>query len=351
MKLLIAIVFASALAIASANCPSQCSGHGTCGANDKCTCYPNFQGLDCAERKCSFGKAWSDTPSADNVAHGYAECSNKGICDRKSGLCKCFPGYEGEGCRRTTCPNQCSGHGTCEYLEELASDTSMQVGGAAGRLYTLWDGHKIQGCKCDAGFEGSDCSNRKCPIGDDPLTTTNTNKEIQTVTVGDGDNEATTAITGSFTLTYTDLYNGVWTTRPLTAFNEGSTAELITRSETDMALALESLPNHVIEDVVVTSTTTAPNIVYSVTFNGKHTLGPQNLMTCNKDGCDLDGCQPRFAGIGGGATPTCTVAVSQAGTHDTARCSNRGMCDLTTGLCACHTGYTDEDCSTQTVLV
>lgn len=35
-----------------------------------------------------------------NTAHWYVECSNKGLCDRKSGLCKCFTGYEGSSCQR-----------------------------------------------------------------------------------------------------------------------------------------------------------------------------------------------------------------------------------------------------------
>merc|ERR1719409_2668984 len=48
------------------------------------------------------------------------ECSNKGICDRKAGVCECFDGYEGTACVRASCPNDCSGHGTCETIKELA---------------------------------------------------------------------------------------------------------------------------------------------------------------------------------------------------------------------------------------
>jgi hypothetical protein len=54
-RLLLALLFA---ATARAYCPNGCSGHGSCGANDKCSCYlrPNgetaWQGHDCSERTC-----------------------------------------------------------------------------------------------------------------------------------------------------------------------------------------------------------------------------------------------------------------------------------------------------------
>jgi hypothetical protein len=112
------------------------------------------QGNDCSERTCYFGIAHVDTPKGDlnsdgmvsgplttvitgsevypwgtteqypnadaNEGHFYMECSNKGICDRKSGECECFDGYEGTACVRASCPNDCSGHGTCETIKELA---------------------------------------------------------------------------------------------------------------------------------------------------------------------------------------------------------------------------------------
>lgn len=56
MRVLLAVLFAGTAV--QAFCPKGCSGHGACGANDKCTCYnrpngdPAWQGADCSERTC-----------------------------------------------------------------------------------------------------------------------------------------------------------------------------------------------------------------------------------------------------------------------------------------------------------
>ena len=34
----------------------------------------------------------------------------------------------------------------------------------------VWDADRIQGCACDYGFTGYDCSERDCISGDDPMT-------------------------------------------------------------------------------------------------------------------------------------------------------------------------------------
>jgi hypothetical protein len=64
-------------------------------------------------------------------------------------LCECNPGFEGEACDRIACPNACSGHGLCRYIRELSTYDAYN-----------WDAEKIQGCLCDAGFEGIDCAQR-----------------------------------------------------------------------------------------------------------------------------------------------------------------------------------------------
>merc|ERR1719274_413966 len=114
---------------ASAMCPNMCSGHGTCGS----------------DRKCPFETAWVTSPdsfyySKSGYVHSYAECAGRGICDRSTGECECFDGYTGKGCGYTTCPNDCSGHGTCEYVNELS------FGSVAGDYYdSKYDGMKNEG--------------------------------------------------------------------------------------------------------------------------------------------------------------------------------------------------------------
>ena len=81
------------------SCPSQidgvsCTDHGVCsGAPSwQCTCSEGWTGGDCSLRKCPYGNAWSDIPTRPNFAHGFAECSNQGICDREKGTCNCRTG-------------------------------------------------------------------------------------------------------------------------------------------------------------------------------------------------------------------------------------------------------------------
>merc|ERR1719478_1185787 len=205
------IVLALAAGTAVAECPNACSGHGSCGAFDECACFPNWQEADCSGRTCPFAAAHVDTPKGDldgsadalsgpaktdgsvntvvsgsmvyphgtteqypymadsagtqltNTGHAYAECGNKGICDRGSGECECFPGYSGAGCQKATCADPtCSGHGICMNAQNLAAQDHDNV-------YNLWDAEVGFSCLCEPGYSGPTCASKMCKYGIDPL--------------------------------------------------------------------------------------------------------------------------------------------------------------------------------------
>jgi hypothetical protein len=200
MKIALALAL---LGVATAYCPNGCSGHGTCQAvpKDSCSCFTRresegttnanvvaWTGADCSLRTCPFGQAWAASPQLNNDHTQRVECSGKGVCDRKSGECECFDGFWGEGCRRSACPGDCNGHGTCQSQKQFADDyshnaddglVSKQFGTPSSHPNTVpnsgaqyddaWDAEYSYGCKCDSGFRGPGCEQRECPSGTDPL--------------------------------------------------------------------------------------------------------------------------------------------------------------------------------------
>lgn len=274
MKFTIIAIAASVGFVSASSCPNDCSGHGVCGST-QCECYRNWFGSDCSDRVCTFGRAFVDSPTGDlngdgvhdphraflptenNIVHGvsnivggrselfdeyygyaragrtddwdeahfYRECSNKGVCDRSSGQCECFPGYWGEGCQRTVCPNDCNGHGVCRTLSDSYEDTEYQA----------WDLHKTAKCVCDSGFSGPSCSLRECPRGADPVE----NAQIVTNSVQGlywnsyyetsvQDDAAAIAFLQDkpdivyYTLTFTDEFDDEWVTQLLTVDYDSS---------------------------------------------------------------------------------------------------------------------------------
>lgn len=186
MKLL---VLALCVALASAGCPNACSGHGTCDALDTCTCYLEvdsqhdmWTGADCSKYTCPRGTSWNVPKTSSKFEHAAnKECSDMGICDRTTGECACFAGFEGSSCQRTKCPNDCSGHGTCRSNQDFALDyseaISVQQGQTSVAFYDYflaqyndaWDAGMNYGCLCDIGYRGPDCSLIECPTYMDPM--------------------------------------------------------------------------------------------------------------------------------------------------------------------------------------
>lgn len=290
--LLLAAITLACVNVVNAECANACNGHGKCTSYDMCICNRNWQASDCSERVCQFGLAHVDSPKGDldmsgtisdadtpviensfvfpygttemypamqdsdlrtqmQTAHYYMECSNKGVCDRSTGECGCFDGFDGAACQRASCPNSCSGHGVCKTIQSLATSDNSNV-------YKLWDKQATMGCECDAGYSGPDCSLRECKHGIDPLyfddsTTVKysiynfvvaaTDKNIGANTDGQALNlrfhdgtVPNTDGTGEWAIRFYDIHGEDWLTQPIKA---GATCATV-------VAALEALPNDVI---------------------------------------------------------------------------------------------------------
>eukprot|EP00750_Incisomonas_marina_P016167 INCI19038.3.p1 GENE.INCI19038.3~~INCI19038.3.p1 ORF type:complete len:303 (+),score=31.48 INCI19038.3:366-1274(+) len=182
-------------------CPNDCNGHGACDyATGVCTCddgwgsssdVSDYKSLDCSLRTCPSGISWSGVPTSAITARTRRECSGVGICNKLSGECKCSGLFFGDACEYSGCPNSCSGHGRCVNNFEVCEEPSVEpVGQTTNVTYGLvtsdeaWDSARIFGCVCDSSWSvgtgngelqrseyyGGDCSLRRCPSGDDPIT-------------------------------------------------------------------------------------------------------------------------------------------------------------------------------------
>lgn len=222
------IFLIGALGFSQAACPNGCSGHGRCTNHamgfqstvsnplaharsvvstsdngqdtttvkkDSCACFLErdfgtsdyvlaWDGPDCSKKACPYGEALGAHRRINGVftfggsnplTHSaLLECSGVGSCDTKTGKCQCQPGYTGEACHRTTCPNDCSGFGVCHSLYDYVdkqvkdNDASYYVDFTSA-AYNGFDKSSSRGCVCDPGRAGPDCSIKLCPSGADPM--------------------------------------------------------------------------------------------------------------------------------------------------------------------------------------
>lgn len=330
-------------------CPGEvpCSGHGVCSnaPQYKCYCQAGWMGADCTEMTCPVGSAWFDVPSAEGKAHGLAECSAMGFCDRSKGGCDCQPGFEGAACERLACPEvatvYCSGHGKCLNMHDLAMVATVNGGDAAGFTYgadpterTTWDGKSVHGCLCDKGWTGYDCTLRECAYGNDPRTYDD-EFEVQALTC-----------------------TGVRNTTYALTFRQATTVPLFGNStEADVKAALEALATvtevhvnftakHVAREAAVArgnaqSLTGKREVAaqdYACRVDGTNTM----VITFRQDFGDLPALKASVLSASGGSVAVETDgagAYSVRGTKENLECSGRGWCDRVTGDCRCYLGY------------
>eukprot|EP00617_Octactis_speculum_P024944 CAMPEP_0185768946 /NCGR_PEP_ID=MMETSP1174-20130828/53165_1 /TAXON_ID=35687 /ORGANISM="Dictyocha speculum, Strain CCMP1381" /LENGTH=665 /DNA_ID=CAMNT_0028453853 /DNA_START=292 /DNA_END=2289 /DNA_ORIENTATION=+ len=305
-------------------CPGEisCSSHGNCPGQPtyECSCSNGWTGADCSLMTCPYGNSWFSLPDSDNSGHldpSSAECSDMGICDRTTGECSCMDGFEGSACHIMMCPGDgnCNGLGTCKGMAQLATQwyNSDATYGATPNKPETWDFEMLQGCDCDRDFHGFDCSLMKCPFGDDPITKFQLN-EIQTVTCGELLDDDSI-----FTFTFEGL-----TTPEMTL---ESTVE-------EVEAALEFIDS--ITDVAVYFTEVTKDDVSGETICDSDD-GYFFVEFLNPTG-DVTLLIPEIANGG-----SMTVEEYVTGDKEYIECSGRGLCDYTTGVCSCFTGFTASD--------
>lgn len=225
------------------------------------------------------------------------ECSNKGICDRISGSCQCFPGYDGSSCQRASCPTRpvytgkktagkvgdevitlhklnathsltmvkkdngavslqhrahgetggatsgmadvmedkvCSGHGTCESISDYAKSDYDNI-------YKLWDKDASMICNCDPGYYGAACSMKSCKYGFDPLYSDDDKATVRYsnwtyVIYAAPTSGDKVQFQGNYSIRFYDVSGKPWLTDVI---DIGATCD-------DVVAALEGLPNRLV---------------------------------------------------------------------------------------------------------
>jgi len=387
----IALLVVTFFAAASAGCDNQCSGHGTCGLHGVCDCYDNWgmnmarDSGDCSERTCPFEFAWVDKPDKEGRHHArYTECASRGVCNRNTGLCECFPGYEGKGCQRTACPNDCSGHGVCSYIEDFGFESTRYEWTNAklhdsystdliNFAYHGWDEKKTRGCKCDPEWGDSDCSKRMCPYGNDVMDRRSdisdavvyqtqqilfTSSTYNSGGSGDALGKCNGLNDKTFSIGFTSKRNETFWTAGIEFVSSATLADCNALTA-GVKKELLRLPNRVVDDVVVSAdcgvdSGLSGNVVscltlLNITFVGEAVQGRQNLLDVNVRTCK-EGCYPAIDGLE--LTPQLLeVKELFVADYNSYECGNRGVCDYDSGVCECYEGYTGDHCQTMTALI
>ena len=185
--------------------------------------------------------------------------------------------------------------------------------------YTNWEADMFYGCVCSPGWRGHDCSLRRCPTGDDPLTNTSRLDEIQLIDCK--------ANGGTFKIKYRDQITD--------ALSYAATAS-------DIEAALKTI-TWLREGITVahnggSAVCSATGASVSVTFT--HQPGDLPALVLLSSGLTISSGSVVLNNIARGPNAYGSSTITSVdGNRENVECNNQGTCDETTGICTCRIGF------------
>ncbi|OWY96804.1 hypothetical protein PHMEG_00032835 [Phytophthora megakarya] len=269
-------------------------------------------GARVSKRKCPTGVAWTDKAKTTNVAHALAECSNRGLCD-----------YSKE---------QPANDSSATLALQYGPDSLPGVGGdGVGPIYSNWEKDSMSNCMCDMGYTGPDCSQLMCAKNDDPLTTGQGYRTIQ-IAVG----ATATALAGSIRIHFLG---------DVATFSADAAADAA--HEAACTSAFQSMRSVLTATCTITSVDpVTKGAIYTVVFKEWVHLGAENNLLYHSGNPSLSSFTCDISKVTSLNTPTCAITdVTATNVVEHVYCSNRGLCDFTTGHCLCYADFKGLDCN------
>lgn len=239
------------------------------------------------------------------------------------------------------------------WADKNGDATAYTYGDDPNNFYT-WDAHRVFGCKCDEGYSGYDCSLRDCPRGND-LGTYEDHVEVQVLQcIADGGafvlgfRQAET-IRLPYNATDAEVEAALEDLTTLTDLNVTFYDYLGLVNETVLDEATNTSHWEMVPTVTIAHTNeacnTSGNRMMVITFETTHADLPGLIRDVSVLSDDVNDSGNLNTGVINIATDGETMQgiTSIKGTTENEYCNNRGICDLTTGVCHCFFAWASSD--------
>lgn len=198
--------------------------------------------------------------------------------------------------------------------------------------YLRWDFDMVQGCHCDPGYAGYDCSKRLCPRGDDPFTRNQVNA-VQFFKC--------TGTSGSFSLKFREAVSGTITPAMTATQVKASLEQMTTMGEVAVtfsygATACETVGKNIIG---VEFLTEHGGSSFADQYLRIYVAAVPSLKLSTSTTVSLAFAYSTAGSISASVSSANDVTkTNMVGTKEMNQCSDRGTCDTASGTCMCYTG-------------